>query len=397
MATPLPFVVYSDGPGLPTGLARIARDLTARLHAEQDSLGIEVLQIGFDPKPRSSRDVPWPTYALAELHSEGDWGAGDLAECWAEFFYQARDEQAGVIFSIWDPSRAYSLLGLQSPDRALWGYFPIDGWNVRGSIGGPAREAVSRYDRCLAYGRWGSQVLATIRKPVSYLPHGLDLEVWHPGHNTEALERAVQVLRPREGYWTLGCVATNQPRKDLGLYFATLAELRSRGEKVRGWLHTDVLTRSWAVGQLVEDFGLGKAVSVSLSLPDEVLSACYSLCGATFAPGLGEGFGYPIVESLACGTPCVHGDYAGGRELVPLNAWRVPFVAERLEGLYGLRRPVMDPKDCANAILRAVGWKREEEGVCQRYCQGSISHLDWKVLWPRWRSWVKQGLDGLNG
>lgn len=397
MSSRLPFVVYSDGPGLPTGLARIARDLTSRLYAEQDSLGIEVLQVGFDPKPRSSRNVPWPTYALAELHSEGDWGAEDLAECWREYFYQGAGEETGVVFSIWDPSRAYSLLPLQTAERELWGYMPVDGMNVRGSIGGPAREAVARYNRVLGYGRWGSQVLATIRKPVPYLPHGIDLQVWQPGHDRSDLLRAEQVLRPKEGYWTLGCVATNQPRKDLGLYFATLAELRKRGEKVRGWLHTDLLTRAWAVGQLAEDFGLGKAISVSLSLEDDVLAACYSLCGATFAPGLGEGFGYPLVESLACGTPVVHVDYAGGRELVPLNAWRVPYRAERLEGCYALRRPVMDPVDCANAVMRAVEWKRQDEQVCQQYCRGSVEHLGWERLWPRWRSWFKQGLEALNG
>ena len=394
---PIPFVVFTDGPGLPTGLARIGRDLASRLYAEQDSLGIELLQVGFDPKPRSSRNVPWPTYALAELHSEGDWGAADLQECWAEFFFQHASEQAGIIFSIWDPSRAYSLLNLQSGERQLWGYMPIDGWNVRGSIGGPAREAVARYDRVLAYGRWGAQVLATIRQPVPYLPHGLDLHTWTPGHPQEWLAQASEALRLKDGNWTLGCVATNQPRKDLGLYFATLAELRKRGEKVRGWLHTDLPVRAWAVSQLAEDFGLTRHVSVTLSLDDHVLSAAYSLCGATVAPGLGEGFGYPIVESLACGTPVVHGDYAGGRELVPLNAWRIPYRAERLEGVYAIKRPVFDPVDAANAVMRAVEWKRGDEVVCQQYCVGSVAHLGWERIWSRWRSWFKQGIEAYRG
>jgi hypothetical protein len=90
----------------------------------------------------------------------------------------------------------------------------------------------------------------------------------------------------------------------------------------------------------------------------------------------------------------VHTDYAGGRELVPLNAWRIPSVAERLDGCYGLKRPVMTAVDCANAILRAVDWKRQEHEVCQQYCRGSVEHLGWERIWPRWRSWVKQGLEG---
>lgn len=392
MASPIPFVVYSDGPSLPSGLARIARDLCQRLAAEAGTLGIDLLQVGWNPRPM--RLPGWAVANLSQLHADGDWGAAEVRDLWP--IYYGNDQ--GILLTIWDPSRTYNLLPLQHAERHLWGYFPLDGVNSKGSIGGPAREAVQRADRALAYGRWGSQVIKEIRGAgAAYLPHGIDLDVWRLGHHTEVLGAAEAVLQPREGHWVLGCVATNQPRKDLGLYFATLAELRRRGEKVTGWLHTDLLVRAWAIGQLAEDFGLQRYVKVSTDLEDQVLAACYSLCGVTFAPGLGEGFGYPIVESLACGTPVVHVDYAGGREWVPMNAWRIPATAWRLEGCYAIARPVIDPVDAASAVQRAVQWKRAEEVVVQQYCRGSVSHLGWERVWPRWRSWVKQGLEGYRG
>ena len=384
---PLPFVIYSDGPGLPTGLARIARDLTERLFAEQEALGISVLQVGYDPTPHAP--YPWPTYSAPTMDAEGDWGAGMVDHAWLGWF----GNHAGVLFSVWDPGRSYPLLQVKGAEQR-WGYFPVDAANVNGTLGGPAREAIQRYDRVLAYGRWGSQVLKPLRgEPVPYLPHGLDLDVWGYHHTPEALARAEAIVQPRQGEIIIGCVATNQPRKDLGLFFAALAELRTRGLNVRGWLHTDRLVRSWSVQQLVSDFGLAKKVTVSLSLTDAELAACYSICGVTFAPGLGEGFGYPLVESLACGTPVVHGDYGGGAELVPMNAWKVPRVAERLESVYALVRPVFRPEDCANAVMRALDWKRNDHAVCQAYCRGAVRHLGWDVLWPRWRSWFKQGLE----
>jgi glycosyltransferase involved in cell wall biosynthesis len=387
---PTPLVLFSDGPSLPTGLARITRDLARQIHAEP-SLDVQLLQVGWNPRPQGPCD--WPVYGLSQLHSETDWGAQEIAEIWQEWF----GHDHGVLLSVYDAARVWSLLPLQHAERQLWGYLPMDGVNVQDSLGGPAKEAVQRLDRVLAYGRWGSEALAKIRRPLPYLPHGIDLNLWTLGHRSDDLATASHVIKHKDGSWVLGCVATNQVRKDLGLYFATLAELRRRGEKVRGWLHTDTTVRAWSVPQLVDDFGLGKHVSVSLNLPDEILSAAYSLCGVTFAPGLGEGFGYPIVESLACGTPVVHGDYAGGRELVPANAWRVPPVAERLEGCYAIRRPVLTAGDCANAILRAWDWRKSEEPVCQQYCRGSVEHLGWGRLWPRWRSWLKQGLEGFNG
>ncbi len=396
MPTPIPFCVYSDGPSLPTGLARIATDLSRRLHAEQDALGISLLQAGWNPLPGLTR--PWPVYSLGAIRMDdgADWGARELGLAWADWFGSHASD--GVLLSIWDPSRAWSLLRVPGPDYR-WGYFPIDGMNSNGGMGGPAGEALQQYDRVLAYGRWGSQVIRRVRAggSIPYLPHGIDPDVWRMETTVEMLAHAETILQPREGEWILGCVATNQPRKDLGLYFGTLAELRKRGEKVRGWLHTDQLVRAWSIQQLVADFGLAKRVTVTTSLTDVELAACYACCGVTFAPGLGEGFGYPIVESLACGTPVIHGDYGGGAELVPMNAWRVPPHAFRLEGIYGLQRPVFQVVDAANAVLRALEWRRADERVCQEYCRGSVAHLHWDRVWPRWRSWIKQGLEGIRG
>lgn len=386
----IPFVTYSDGPRLPTGLARITRDLTSRLFAEQASLGIEVLQVGYDPIPGLA--PPWPVWAMGHLDTEGDWGASVINDAVWQYFGPNR---GGVLFTVWDPARAFPLLEVKQIEQR-WGYFPIDAVNVNDSIGGPAGEAVRRYDRVLGYGRWGSQVLRTCRDDgVPYLPHGLDLETWDYHLTQEQLGRASEILNPKPHEIVIGCVATNQTRKDLALYFATLRILRDRGLKVKGWLHTDRMERAWSVTQLVMDFQLQKKVVVTLggTLDDAELAACYACCGATIAPGLGEGFGYPIVESLACGTPVVHGDYAGGAELVPLNAWRFPMRAERMEGLYGLRRPVFNPEDVANALQRALDWRRNDHQVCQAYCRASVQHLAWDNLWPRWKQWFRKGLE----
>lgn len=386
MATP--FVLYTDGPRLPTGLARIGRDLAARIWDLREAWDLDFLQVGYDPLPGPA--PAWPVWAAADIGMDQDWGADLLGQVWQHQW----GKPGGILFSIWDPGRSYELLSAKGPEQR-WGYFPVDGTNVNDTLGGPAAEAIRRYDRVLAYGRWGSERLATIRRPIPYLPHGLDLDTWtFKLATSEPFDRAWEILAKRhEDEVVVGCVATNQPRKDLAVYFATLAELRRRGRKVRGWLHTDRLVRAWSVQQLVEDYGLAKRVSVSLTLEDSELAACYALCGCTMAPGLGEGFGYPIVESLACGTPCVHGDVAGGAELVPLNAWRVPAVAERFEGIYATRRPVFTPVDWANAVERALDWKQQDERVCQEYCRGSVEHLRWAHIWPRWEKWLTQGLE----
>jgi glycosyltransferase involved in cell wall biosynthesis len=278
-----------------------------------------------------------------------------------------------------------------------WAYVAVDAANSQGRLGGPAAAALSQYDRVLGYGRWGAGILKeTLGRDIPYLPHGVSLATYTtPASEAEQawVKEAIGPFRKQKDR-LLGCVMTNQFRKDLGMYFQLLAELTVRGEAVYGWLHTDQAVKAWALQELVSTLGLHKRVTVSLvEYTDRQLALLYQACDVTVLPSLGEGFGYPIVESLASGTPCVHSGCAGGAELVPKTEWRVPVRLERLEGIYALRRPVLQAEDWANAVQRAWAWtEKVGETVSREYCFGAVEHLGWQHLWPRWYAWLKAGL-----
>lgn len=420
MSSPTPFLVYGDGPRLPSGLGRIARDLLLRLHPEQDQLGIHVMQFGVDP-PDGWHWTAWPFWGF-QPHL-GDQGH----EALQQILDHELDPEGPtpIVLMIMDPSRCFDLTStFLPPDEALkqgarpvrfWGYFPIDSENVEGRIGGPAAEAVWACERVMGYGRYGAGVLsATLQaraekavgstqagriaaKPVEYLPHGLDPS-FHPGIPLEATGPGFAEWRthlPGDA-WILGCVATNQPRKDLSLLFATASLLKREGAAVGVWLHTDRQTNAWDVGQLCRDFGLQRAEvclsTAAVTLTDEQLAGRYGASDVTLGVGLGEGFGYPLVESLASGTPVIHGRFAGGVELVPYPGWLIDPVAWRLESCYAVKRPVLQPEDVAGAAALAVGWKRRDRAGCEAYCSGAVSYLGWGAIWPRWRAWIRRGL-----
>jgi len=383
-----PFLIVSDGPNEATGLGRIARDLAGL--AAQSQLDLDVVSVGGPALPiwTSWRHVP-----MGEAERGEDWGASFVAALWASLW----GRQPGILWVVWDPSRLASYLGIQAPVQ-IWSYPAIDAANRVGGIGGPAGDALRHADRVIAYGRWASTVIKPGRHDaVPYLPHGLGLATYAPADQSEAAW-ADEQLGPqvRRHDRIIGCVATNQPRKDLGLYFQTLVELQARGYPVYGWLHTDTLVKAWSIVQLVDDCGLRKRVTVSTrEYTDRELAILYQRCNVTIAPGLGEGFGYPIVESLASGTPVVHGDFGGGRELVPKKEWRFPVREVRLEGIYALQRPIFRAEDVANAVERVWRWREAiGEATATAYCRGSVAHLDWSSLWPRWRGWIRQGLEG---
>lgn len=405
--TRIPFLLYGDGPRLRSGLARIARDLAMRLYAEQEELGIRFMQIGVD-YPDGWHWQPWDFYGFQPTMQDQGWSALKRIEeeC------KGRGEPRPILLTIMDPSRVWDLLRVHGDpymgqqanlQMDAWGYFPIDAHNAQGRVGGPAAEAVQLTNRVLAYGQYGAQVLRRTLQDgkrssrVSFLPHGLEPGVFVPSIPlTDAHDDfRVWALRAQaRGALRIGCVATNQARKDLGLLFQSMAALKSQGHDIACWLQTDRLTNVWDVGELVKSLGLARdEVCVSTeNLSDRQLAAQYAWSDVTLAPGLGEGFGYPIVESLGCGTPVAHGKYAGGVDLIPEPRWLVDPVAFRLESCYAVQRPVFDPAEVARALASAAHTKRADPQTIAAYCSGAVAHLSWQALWPRWKQWISKGI-----
>jgi len=59
-----------------------------------------------------------------------------------------------------------------------------------------------------------------------------------------------------------------------------------------------------------------------IGLPAYMMAALYSACDVLLAPSKGEGFGVPMIEAQACGTPVVASDFTAQSELVG-PGWKV--------------------------------------------------------------------------
>ena len=65
--------------------------------------------------------------------------------------------------------------------------------------------------------------------------------------------------------------------------------------------------------------GAGRPVESISAASDDLLWGGYRVARFTVFPSLNEGFGLPLAESLACGTPAVTSDYGSMREIVELG------------------------------------------------------------------------------
>jgi glycosyltransferase involved in cell wall biosynthesis len=120
---------------------------------------------------------------------------------------------------------------------------------------------------------------------------------------------AGEMARVRAAYspdrpWLL-MVGTLEPRKNHAAALRALRRLRDEGFPHRllvvggeGWLFAPVY-------ELVHALGLANDVTFTGYVPDGDLPALYSGADAVLMPSLYEGFGFPLLEAMACGAPVV--------------------------------------------------------------------------------------------
>jgi glycosyltransferase involved in cell wall biosynthesis len=399
-ATPILFL--SDAVSTRTGLGRITRDLCALLSRSPK------WRVGsFGLGGNTSRHLPWQQYTIDE--SRGEWGSGQIEEVWTDFAGRER----GVVFTIFDATR---LLWLSRPEYCgdpqlqrfltqghfqLWGYVPIDATGPHDHLSQMAVDSLRGFHKLLAYTKWGEGVIQRSLSPqealmrsLTWLPHGLDGKMWILRDKLEARRRFWPLLH--EGEKLIGVISTNQARKDWGLVAAACEQIRLRNANVKFWFHADIPERHWSIPALLSDFSLGGCTQVTYQMTNEELSWAYSACDLTLHPG-SEGFGFPIFESLASGCAVLHGDYAGGadvlRQCSPPNVEKmlVEWEGLRTEGIHNSVRAVYDPLRWAQQALELLGMEHDREGL-----RASVAHLMWENLWPScWERYFTEGLKTL--
>lgn len=380
-------LMLSDRPEDHTGLARIARDL-ASLAATMPQFRVGFLGRG----SQGLRKFPWTTYSYPE---SAGWGESYLAGVANDFFGSDR----GIVLTNWDVSRLGWMNGNglspslqkaygQGKNWDTWLYTPVDAVGPDGySLGAESRHTLNAFSRVCASSEWGANVLKRSgRQDADWLPHGIDTNIFQPDTN------ARKKVGWDEGCVYVGCVMTNQSRKDYPVAFHAASLLKQKyGNKFRFWLHADALVRYWNVYALAADYGVSDCLEVTATCTDEELALRYSACDCTMLPSAGEGFGFTIAESQACGTPCVVTDYAAGQELVP-EACRVRPVTFRLDTAHNIQRAVLSGHGFANAVFGQIEEKQRDPEYRAEELRESVRHLGWDRLRFTWVRWFEEGL-----
>lgn len=136
------------------------------------------------------------------------------------------------------------------------------------------------------------------------VPYGVS-EAFTPAEQSEAAEFRRRKGLPEQFILFLG---TLEPRKNIGRLIEAYAALRTRGGASatpklviaggKGWHYESLFAQ-------VANLGLSEAVIFPGYVPGDELAWWYRSASIFVFPSLFEGFGLPVLEALACGTPTI--------------------------------------------------------------------------------------------
>jgi glycosyltransferase involved in cell wall biosynthesis len=187
----------------------------------------------------------------------------------------------------------------------------------------------ARRDELVSYG-------VVLASRVTVIPNGV-----HPtcSHRPDARadSEAAELLGPeKSGAVELLHVGSTIGRKRIDVLLETVAELRRARPGVRLIRVGDTFTP--AQERQVRRLGLGDAVIVLPFVDRRVLAALYRRAALLLQPSEREGFGLPVAEAMACGTPVVASQLSalvevGGRAATYCPVGDVPAWASAVSAL----------------------------------------------------------------
>lgn len=146
------------------------------------------------------------------------------------------------------------------------------------------------------------------------------------------------------------CVGTHEPRKN---HMAVLAAARRQWEAGQRFSLMFIGGHAWAsdrfydtVKQLQHE---GFPVETMSSVSDEMLWAAYKLAHCVVFPSLNEGFGLPVAEALASGTPVITSNFGSMLEIAEAGGGAL----------------LVDPRD-DDSITEALGTMLSDSDTVQR-------------------------------
>ncbi|MCY4527034.1 MAG: glycosyltransferase family 1 protein, partial [Anaerolineaceae bacterium] len=184
------------------------------------------------------------------------------------------------------------------------------------------RHSCHRASRVIAISQSTASDLADLldvpRERIDIALPGVDVGRFRP-----LPQAAIDSFRQRKGlpqrFWLF--IGTLEPRKNLLTLLGAYASLPARWPLIiaggQGWDYAEIHAT-------VERLGLNDEVHFPGYLPADELALWYNCAEVFVYPSLYEGFGMPVLEAMACGTPVIVADASSLPEVAGVDGTSLP-------------------------------------------------------------------------
>ena len=187
----------------------------------------------------------------------------------------------------------------------------------------------------VAMSQFGASMLHAAGVECEYAPHGIDTDVFQVGQVSEDGRTGRDLLDLGGDRFLIGMVAANKGilpnRKRFAENLLAVSELMRRHDDVILYMHTEPMGAAGGIHlpTLMTACGVDEnrvlwadQWAYHHGILPKTLASLYDAMDVLLACSAGEGFGIPVVEAQACGTPVIVSDFSAQPELVG-DGWRV--------------------------------------------------------------------------
>jgi glycosyltransferase involved in cell wall biosynthesis len=381
-----------------TGFARVIRGIFEPLVERYEIFQLGVNHWG-DP-----HDWPWPIYPAAVSHySLGVERVTELVgRLRPDLVFILNDPEAIALYLV--PLRHFE--GLPVVAYAAYNAGPVEPEDL---------EALEGCARLVVYTEFARAAVEEARAraaeparlpPVEVLPHGVDVQAFHPIDPDRG--RARRLARERlfpenpellDAFLVLNA-NRNQPRKRIDVTMAGFARFAEGRSGVYLHLHMGAQDLGWNLPRLARRLGIEDRLILThggTSLPDlqdSELNVIYNAADVGINTATSEGWGLVSFEQAAAGLAQIVPEHTAGEELWRGAAELLPTAFTLTDPARGIAEHLIDPAAVASALARLHGEPERLRALEQAAIERARSpRFRWPNLSSAWDRIFREALD----
>ncbi len=382
----------SDSSNLPTGYANVTRNIMEILK----KANIDVRTMGFQYKGNpldaffmDSRLYNFPMYPTIDIREQyGENGSVEmyvnnikpditafLCDSFMIKWIIEKKIRGDKIIRVID--------SLKEKTKTLF-YFPLDSEDVYPI----AKNVIESMDIRVAMSRFGQKILKKETGMDSfYIPHAVDTNIYNI-INEKHIDEFKKANNMGDKF-VVGCVARNQGRKVLSKLYEAFSIFSKNKDDVILIMHCDPKDPMGEDLITISDkLGIRKKIlytglkSFYYGMPDVHLNLLYNAMDIHAISTTGEGFGIPIIESMACGVPNILTDYTTSRELIE-GCGELCKISAFIEAS-NTRRAIVDVNDMAKKMQKLYDKPKLREKYGKIARDRVLNHYTWDKIGRMW-------------